>query len=580
MQYAKLSAGLVAILDDFQTSGAARLLIQPRSLPLAAMPGGGPPAVRVFMRCTEDASFEHLPGIRVHQSKGEIRTAQIPLDRLDELSEQATVFRLSPSTVLWPLLDVATPKVGVVQFKNTSGMTGRDVIVGIVDSGIDVNHAAFTGRILSIWDQTISGIGWGTTTYGTVLSGSTLGVSFDTNGHGTHVTGIAAGNDATYRGIAHEANLIIVKTDFNTTSIGDGIRYVFAEATKLGRPAVVNLSLGAHWDAHDGSDDLSALIDQESGTGRIVVAAAGNEGTDPIHSEVTIAAGATVDLPFQVAPNSTGNSPPWVVLNGWYDGTGSCEVGIRTSSGDVTPWQAVIVSGSPSRNYSFPNALVQITTPPPTATPNSDHQFLIELFPGVFRPVVQGGIWRLRLHNIGTTSVRVNVWSIVPAGSADAAFQGTALTPGLRIGSPGAAAEAVTVAAYTTRNRWQDVTGVPRAVGLTIDDLADFSSPGPLRNGNPKPDVTAPGAMIVSCLSAASTPPTSDIVTTGFRVNAGTSMASPFIAGIVALLLQRDPQLKPTDIKTLLRRHSTIPGKPSGTFDVHWGFGLIEATNL
>ena len=176
--------------------------------------------------------------------------------------------------------------------------------------------------------------------------------------------------------------------------------------------------------------------------------------------------------------------------------------------------------------------------------------------------------------------MRVNVWSIVSAGSADAAFQGSGLTPGLRIGSPGAAAEAVTVAAYTTRNQWQDVTGVSRAVGLGLNDIADFSSPGPLRNGNPKPDVAAPGAMIVSCLSTASSPPTSDIVTTGFRVNAGTSMASPFIAGIVALLLQRNPQLKPMDIKTLLRHNSIIPGQSSGTFDAQWSYCLIDAVHL
>lgn len=454
------------------------------------------------------------------------------------------------------------------------------MIVGVVDSGIDANHQAFAGRLLSIWDQTISGTGWGTTNYGTILSGATLGVSLDPNGHGTHVAGIAAGKDPTYAGVAPDADMVIVKTDFSNTAISDGVRYVFAEAAKLGRPAVVNLSLGGHWDAHDGSDDLAALIDQESGPGRIVVAAAGNEGTDPIHAETTIAPETTADLPFHVAPNITGNSPPWVVLNGWYAGTGNCEVSIRTSSGDETPWQPIVTSGSPTKNYPFINARVQITTSPPSAAPNGDHQLLIEVRPGLFSSVVQGGLWRLRLKNAGTTQLRVNVWSIVPQGYADAAFQGAALTPGFRIGSPGTAAEAVTVAAYTTRNQWRDASGVSRAVGLTLDEMADFSSPGPLRNGANKPDATAPGAMIVSCLSATSTPPTSNIVTAGFRVNAGTSMASPFIAGLVALLLQRDPSLVPTAVKTLLKNHSTIPGQGAGAFDPQWGFGRIDANGL
>jgi subtilisin family serine protease len=176
--------------------------------------------------------------------------------------------------------------------------------------------------------------------------------------------------------------------------------------------------------------------------------------------------------------------------------------------------------------------------------------------------------------------LRVNVWSIVPHGYMDAAFQGASLHPGFRIGSPGTADKAVTVAAYTTRNQWQDASGVWRTVGLTLDDIADFSSPGPLRNGANKPDVTAPGAMIVSCLSAASTPSASNLITAGFRVNAGTSMASPFIAGVVALLLERNPNLDATAVKTLLQNHSRIPGQGAGAFDSQWGFGLIDANGL
>jgi subtilisin family serine protease len=579
MKYEKLSAGLLALAEDYQTQGTAGVLAQARSVPLAAAPAGVAPCLRVFMRCRADATFFHLPAVRVHEARGEVRTAQVPLDHLDPLSEDPQVSRLAPAVVLRPLMDVAAHKVGLNTLRSAHpSLTGRGVVIGIVDSGIDTTHPAFAGRVLSIWDQTIAGTGWGTTQYGTVLSGARLGMSLDTAGHGTHVAGIAAGHDAVYGGVAAEAGLIIVKTDFMTTSIGDGVRYVFAEAARLGLPAVVNLSLGGHADAHDGSDDLSAVLDQESGPGRIVVAAAGNEGTDPIRREAILATCDAADLPFQVAPNSTGNSPPWVVLNGWYEGAGGCEVSIRTSSGDVTAWQPVITAGSPTQNYSFANARIQVSTPPATVNPNEDHQFWIELRPGAFSEVVQGGTWQLRLRNTGTAPVRVNVWSIVPPGSAEAAFLSP--SPGLRIGSPGAAASAVTVAAYTTRNHWQDAAGATRAVGLGLDDIADFSSPGPLRNGANKPDVTAPGAMIISCLSAASHPPASNIVTAGFRVNAGTSMASPFIAGLVALLLQRAPHLDPAAVKALLQSHSAIPAQPPGTFDAHWGYGLINAGEL
>jgi len=144
----------------------------------------------------------------------------------------------------------------------------------------------------------------------------------------------------------------------------------------------------------------------------------------------------------------------------------------------------------------------------------------------------------------------------------------------------GAASDAVTVAAFTTRNQWVDASGAARAVGLPLNTISDFSSPGPLRNGARKPDVTAPGAMIVSCLSSSSSPSASNIVKAGFRVNAGTSMASPFIAGLVALMLQRNPGLDPAGVKGLLRANSTVPGAAPGTFDPKWGFGLIDTGGL
>jgi subtilisin family serine protease len=61
---------------------------------------------------------------------------------------------------------------------------------------------------------------------------------------------------------------------------------------------------------------------------------------------------------------------------------------------------------------------------------------------------------------------------------------------------------------------------------------------------------------------------------------AGTSQASPFVAGLVALLLERDPRLTPDAAKKLLRDNSRIPGRSRGTFDPKWGYGLIDATGL
>ena len=157
---------------------------------------------------------------------------------------------------------------------------------------------------------------------------------------------------------------------------------------------------------------------------------------------------------------------------------------------------------------------------------------------------------------------------------------GTSVKDSMKIGSPGAAAGAVTVASYTTKVQWTDINGNERSVGLDLNDISDFSSEGPLRKGAKKPDVAAPGAMIASCLSSNSSPNPADMITQQFRMMAGTSMATPFIAGLIALLLERDAKLDPSGMKQLLLAHSMVPGKPGGTFDPKWGYGLIDANGL
>jgi subtilisin family serine protease len=577
MQPEKISAGLLVVLEDYQTEGAEVLTPHMRSLGIIADETNLKPVrTVVFIYCDEQASLDHIAqyGIHVNQSVGRVRTAFLPLESLDRLSEEPAVERIKPSRYLRALMDVAPGKVNLPQFKSTSNLTGKGVIIGVLDSGIDASHPAFQGRILRIWDQTLPGIGVSEGTYGIELIGDQLTTSRDTVGHGTHVAGIAAGVDSTYSGVAPEADLVIVKSDLQDAHIADGIRYIFRLAQELQRPAVVNLSLGGHADAHDGTDSLSQIIDSESGPGRIVCCAAGNEGTDNIHGQTVVLPGATKGMRFMVP--ARGVNIAW--LNAWYPGNCTFEVAVRSPGGFLTPFQPILTNDNPARSYSLPDAEVVIATPGPDPA-NGDNNFFVQIR-GVGRRPLQGGTWQLRVRNTSATDGRLDVWTLDGQPIPQVIFTGTSIKDSMKIGSPGAAGRGITVASYTTKVEYTDIDNQRREIGLDLDDISEFSSEGPLRNGEEKPDIAAPGAMIASALSADSRASRAEMVNAKYVVNAGTSMATPFVAGLIALLLQRDATLEPEVVKELLRENSQIPGQPLGTFDPQWGFGLINALNL
>jgi len=575
MRYDKIAPSLLTALDDFAHAGNTGLRRHARAMGVVATESQKPPRVAVFLRCDETSNLDHLTalGVKLNQRHGSVRTAFMPVASVDVVSDDPEIRQIVPSRRLKPLMDAASSAVHVQDLRQT-GLTGKQTIVGVVDSGIDPNHPAFQGRILRIWDQTIDGPGVLEGDYGLELTGPALVASRDRNGHGTHVAGIAAGQDATFGGVAPDASLVIVKTDMQDAHIADGVRYVFRAAAEMNRPAVVNLSLGGHFDAHDGSDPLSQIIDQESGPGRIVCCAAGNEGTDNIHGEVSVKGGQTKSLSFHV-PASTSADPILTgTFSGWYEGADRIEVAVSSPAGFTTPFQAVITSGNPVGTFILPDGRVQIVTPGPSPD-NGDHQFLVQVSSasGPAAPVT-AGTWRIRLRGVQGSSGTVHVWAL----DEDVLF--TKANDSMKIGSPGAAASAITVASYTTKVQFTNIDGQVQQVGLELNDISSFSSPGPLRTGAQKPDVAAPGAMIASCLSADAAVRRGSMISSRFVMMAGTSMATPFVSGLVALLLESNALMTPAQAKATLRTAAAIPNGPQGVFDRQWGFGLIDAAQL
>ena len=537
-----------------------------------------PERVIVFIECDEQADFSDLAGegIRVNEDSGTVRTAFLPVNKLQILSDSPGVNYIAPTRKLNFLMDRAADAVRLPQLRQPSNLSGKGVIIGIIDSGIDPRHPAFKRRVLRIWDQTLTGPGVFEGRYGIELTGRMKEVSRDTVGHGTHVAGIAAGKDGVFGGIAPKAKLIIVKSDLNDGHIADAVRYIFRIASELDRPAVINMSFGSHFGPHDGSDYLSGKINEHSGPGRIICCAAGNEGDFDIHARVKLSENQTQEIRFDVSPFMG-----FTVINGWYREPDKVEIALRSPEGHETAFfppesiQRGILGSSDSYQFFLPKLLES----------NGDHRFEIRFTPAL-RMVTS--TWTLLLRGKKVVNGHADLWLYGnrrdnnPTHPSDLSII-DGVQDNTKVGEPATAANAITVGSYTTRESWQDIDGSSQSNDQLLHDVSTFSSEGPLRNGAEKPDVLAPGAVIVSALSSDSSLPNKfKIQSNGstYAVLQGTSMATPFVTGLVALILEHNPNLNPAEIKQILRNASTIPGEVTRAFDAKWGYGLLDCGRL
>ena len=191
--------------------------------------------------------------------------------------------------------------------QTSTSLSGENVLIGIIDSGIDYRHPDFLednkSRIVFLWDQTINNTPPANYPFGSEYSNNTLNTalslppeegyricpSVDLSGHGTHVAGIAAGNgrasDFVYTGVAPQSSLLIVKlsTSYNTnfpttTQIMLGVDYCIRKSIELGLPITINISLGYTLGSHSGTSLLETYLNYISSNYRCsIVVGSGNE---------------------------------------------------------------------------------------------------------------------------------------------------------------------------------------------------------------------------------------------------------------------------------------------------------------
>lgn len=428
-------------------------------------------------------------------------------------------------------------------------LSGTGVIVAVIDSGIDYAHPDFrnadgTTRILDLWDQTIPA--------GSVAdplseenaeqsfleapAGYFLGTEFpqaminraleqttereryavcpsrDISGHGTHVTGIAAGNgiasQGRYRGVAYESPLLIVKLGTpgersfpRTTELMQAVDYCIRKAQEYGMPVVLNLSFGNNYGSHSGNSLLESYLDDMADYWRTsIITGSGNEGASAVHAAGTLRENVTEEVEVAVSGYEISLN-----LQIWKNYADEIAVSLIHPDGSKAgPIQQIL---GPQR-FRLGNTDVLLYYGEPS--PYSPYQEIyFELLPT--DDFIDSGIWTIQLLPQKIVVGNYDMW--LPAGGVLNEGTGFVL-PSVEttLTIPSTAARVITVGAYDGY----------------FDRAAAFSGRGYTRETNQvKPDLVAPGVDITSCAPGG-----------GYVVRSGTSMATPFVSGGAALLMQ------------------------------------------
>ncbi|NTW49193.1 MAG: S8 family serine peptidase, partial [Chlorobiales bacterium] len=496
-----------------------------------------------------------------------------------------------------PLLDVSRAEIKADLVQSGTGFTqaykGSGVIVGVVDSGIDEVHSDFKtsaglSRIRYLWDMSGSGnapSGYG---YGREYTKAQIDAGqcsqIDDNGHGTHVAGTAAGNGRAktgYIGIAPEADIVFVKgfragsQGFQDNDVINGCSYIFQKAQALGKPAVINLSLGGHFGPHDGTSLYEQALSNLTGQGKIIVAAAGNEGSNLIHLTYSTSGSSYANAPETVLNITSGATVVYIDM--WYPSSRNISVGMagyNKSTGAGLFATPSVSPGNTLQNYSTGYGTVSIDASQTSNTNGAKRVFVI-----LQGASLSGITWTFYTFGSGA----LDAW--VAVGGGFTTNSGGLVRPGdndKSIGMPATSQKVICVGSYTTKKQWVAADGNPYGVqSLVIGDISYFSSRGPTRDGRIKPDITAPGQYIGAALStdaAVTHIPANQRLQGGkMAVMQGTSMAAPHVTGTLALLLGYYPGLDYATALNILKTTTKKDAYTGNTQNNTWGSGKLNA---
>lgn len=535
-------------------------------------------SVKTFIEISDPQVLDEIKamGGKIYYTFGNTATGELPVSVLREVSELPGVKYVEMGSEVQLCMDEARKQSNInivhdnARNELPAAYTGAGVVLGVIDTGIEYNHLAFreqdgkTLRIKRVWNQKVSGgktpekFNYGVE-YATPEEIKAARYDVTSEYHATHTTSIAAGGDLTtkFYGVAPEADIVFVSFGNNTVDIPNAVEYIKDYAKSVGKPCVINMSLGSHKGPHDGTSFLDKYFDSAIEPGCILVGAVGNEGEYQFHVGKKIS--STNPLKTMLTIPSTSDKNCAVDIWGRQESPITVKVCLYNAKGKAIETFTTKSTDSSAQSKYFTDDGVDayFKLVPAGTQENEKPNVYIEFY----ITSISAGRY-IGIEVSGEDGQEVNIWNLKYQGFSSAGIRGFTAGDGqMSAGEIGGTSNSViSVGAYNSRFAFP-VFGMEGLYTMGDYDentlppgaVSTFSSCGPSADGRMKPDVLAPGAFVVAAankyyfegadVKVNDKTTDADGNTYYYYVNIGTSMASPVVAGSMALWLEAYPEL-------------------------------------